>query len=79
MSHTPNEIAEEFPDDQETIHRLKTTNKHFSNIFDQYHEINRKVHRIETEIEPTSDLALEGFKKKRLALKDEISLMISNS
>ncbi len=79
MSHTPNELAEEFPDDQETIHHLKTTNKHFSRISDQYHEINRKVHRIEAEIEPTSDLALEGFKKKRLALKDEISLMISNS
>jgi uncharacterized protein YdcH (DUF465 family) len=40
---------------------------------------NRKIHRIETEIEPASDLALEDYKKKRLALKDEISLMIQNA
>ena len=79
MAHTPHEIAEEFPDHQEAIHQLKTSNAHFSNITDQYHEINRKVHRIETEVEPASDLALEEFKKRRLALKDEISLMIHNT
>ena len=79
MSHTPNELSEEFPDHQEIIHQLKTSNNHFSNIADQYHEVNRKVHRIETEVEPASDLALEEFKKKRLALKDEINLMILNA
>jgi len=79
MTHTPHEIAEEFPDDHETIHALKMSNSHFGKLADQYHEVNRKIHRIETEIEPSSDLALENFKKKRLALKDEISLMIKNT
>lgn len=79
MTHTPHEIAEEFPDDHEAIHALKRSNGHFNKLADEYHEINRKIHRVETEIEPASDLALEGFKKTRLALKDEISLMIQNA
>ena len=79
MSHTPHEIAEEFPDDHDTIHQLKVSNGHFEKIADRYHEINRKIHRVETEVEPASDFALEEFKKKRLALKDEISLMIHNA
>lgn len=79
MTHTPHEIAEEFPDDHETIHTLKMSNGHFGKLADEYHEVNRKIHRIETEIEPASDLAMEEFKKKRLALKDEISLMIQNA
>ncbi len=79
MTHTPHELAEEFPDDIEAIHRLKVSNAHFGRISDEYHEINREVHRIEAEIEPASDQALEELKKKRLMLKDKISLMIRNS
>ena len=79
MTHTPNEIAEEFPDDHETIHALKMSNGHFGKLADEYREVNRKIHRIETEIEPASDLAMEDFKKQRLALKDQISQMIQNA
>lgn len=76
MVHTPHELSEEFPDDQEAIRILKMSNGHFTRLADSYHEINREVHRIETEIEPASDLALEELKKQRLALKDQISGMI---
>ncbi len=78
MTHTPHELAEEFPDDHDTIHKLKMANGHFSKLADDYHEINREVHRIEAEITPASDLALEELKKKRLALKDQINAMIHN-
>ncbi len=79
MTHTPHELAEEFPDDHDKLHALKLTNGHFNKVADEYHDVNRKIHRVETEIEPASDLALEEWKKKRLALKDEVSLMINNS
>jgi uncharacterized protein YdcH (DUF465 family) len=76
MTHTPHELAEEFPDYLETLHQLKMSNAHFSKLSDEYHEVNREVHRIESEIEPASDFALEELKKKRLVLKDQISSLI---
>ncbi len=76
MSHTPNELAEEFPDRVEQMNTLKQENAHFSKLFDEYHEINRAVHRAETDVEPTDDLHMAEMRKQRLALKDEIWEMI---
>jgi len=76
MSHTPNELAEEFPDRVEQMSKLKQSDAHFSKLFDEYHEINRAVHRAETDIEPTDDLHMAEMRKQRLALKDEIWSMV---
>ena len=72
MSHTPHELAEEFPDHQDAISALKTSSAHFAKLVDQYHDINRAVHRAETDVEPTDDLHMAQMRKERLALKDEI-------
>ncbi|MCB1508594.1 MAG: DUF465 domain-containing protein [Hyphomicrobiaceae bacterium] len=77
MSHVPHELAEEFPDKQDKLHALKTTNSHFARLADSYHEINRRIHRAESEVEPMDDLALEDIKKERLKLKDEIAGMLA--
>jgi len=45
MSHTPHELVEEFPEHAETIHRLKEANGHFARLFDEYHQVNRAIHR----------------------------------
>jgi len=76
MTHTPHELAEEFPDMKQKIHDLKMSDAHFARLADEYHEVNRKIHRIEAEIEPTDDFHAEELKKKRLALKDEIAKML---
>ncbi len=72
MSHTPHELAEEFPAHVEKIHDLKASDAHFARLFDDYHEVNRAVHRAETNIEPMDSLAENDLRKKRAALKDEI-------
>ena len=41
MSHTPHELADDFPQDVEKIHELKVSNPHFAKLMDEYHEINR--------------------------------------
>ena len=79
MSHTPHELAEEFPEHVEVMHKLKAENAHFSNISDKYHEVNRAVHRAETDVEPTDDLHMAELRKQRLALKDEIWSMLRAS
>ena len=57
MSHTPHELAEDFPDDVERIHALKEENAHFARLVEEYHAVNRAVHRAETGIEPCEELA----------------------
>ena len=53
MSHTPHELAEEFPEHADKIHGLKTSDAHFAKMAEDYHTLNRAVHRAETDVEPT--------------------------
>lgn len=79
MSHTPHELDAEFPEHKARIDALKAENAHFAKLVDDYHEVNRAVHRAETNIEPMSEEAESELRKKRAALKDEIYGMITAS
>ncbi|WP_281857188.1 YdcH family protein [Litoreibacter halocynthiae] len=76
MSHTPHELAEEFPDKIAQMHDLKESDAHFRKLFDEYHEVNRAVHRAETNVEPTDDAHETTLRKQRMALKDQIAAML---
>ena len=78
MTHTPHELHEEFPEYAQKLTELKTTNAHFAKLADDYHEINRAVHRAETNVEPVEELAEVEMRKKRALLKDEIYRMLSD-
>ena len=56
---------------------LKSSDGHFARLFDEYHEVNRAVHRAETKVEPTDDMHLEEMRKSRMRLKDEIYGMLT--
>lgn len=77
MSHTPHELAEEFPEHKDRIHELKLSDAHFAKLVDAYHEVNREVHRMETRVESVDEMTEEVARKKRLALKDEIAAMLA--
>ena len=77
MSHVPHELAEEFPDKTDQLHDLKMSNAHFAKLFDEYHVVNREIHRIETRVEPATDERTTDLRKKRMVLKDEIASMLS--
>ena len=79
MSHTPHELAEEFPQQIEALHALKLTDAHFNKLADEYHELKREIHRIESDVEPTADHILEEKKKLRLGLKDQIAAMLNKA
>ncbi|MEL6840345.1 MAG: YdcH family protein [Pseudomonadota bacterium] len=76
MSHTPHELTEEFPDKTDAMHRLKGEDAHFARMFDDYHTVNRAIHRAETNIEPTDDLHMAEMRKERMALKDKIAAIL---
>lgn len=73
MTHTPHDLHEEFPDQIDVLHDLKTSDAHFAKLCDDYHDINRAIHRAETDVEPTDDLHMITMRKTRLGLKDAIA------
>ena len=79
MSHTPHALADEFPNDHAVLHELKLNNAHFVTLSDRYHDVNDEIHRIEAGVETPSDDYTEKLKKKRLALVDEISGIVSTA
>lgn len=79
MSHTPHELADEFPDAHDKLHALKLESAHFRQLAEAYHMVNREVHRIEAGTETVSDNYLEGLKKKRLQLKDKVAALLKEA
>jgi uncharacterized protein YdcH (DUF465 family) len=64
MSNTPHELAEEFPEYKDRIHDLKVSDAHFRKLFDEYHEINREVHRTEAAGHQRQRRCLRGHEKE---------------
>lgn len=73
------DLIHELPEYRERIHELKMNDRHFAKIFDEYHEIDHEIHRIEEGIETPSDDYVEELKKKRLHMKDELFSMLQAS
>jgi uncharacterized protein YdcH (DUF465 family) len=74
VEHHP--LLKEFPEYHDRIHQLKMENAHFKKLFDEYHEVDKEVYRMDENIEPVSDDVMEELKKRRLALKDELYAML---
>ncbi len=79
MTHVPHGLAEEFPEHLTRIHDLKTSDAHFAKLADEYHDVNRKIHRVETGVEPASQMRETELRKMRMQIKDEIATMLSAS
>jgi uncharacterized protein YdcH (DUF465 family) len=78
MSNAPNDLVEDFPDKADKIRDLKLNNNHFARLYDEYNELNRTIHRVETRVEPTTEDVEEDLKRRRVRLKDEILAMLEN-
>ena len=79
MLNEKHDLVHELPEHRDTIHNLKMNNQHFSRLFDEYHEVDHEVHRIETGIQTTSDDYLDDRKRQRLQLKDQMFQMIKSA
>ncbi len=72
----PHDLHHEFPEFENEIRDLKMVDAHFARRFDEYHEVNRHVQRVELNAELATDPELEDLKKQRLRLKDELYAML---
>ncbi len=73
MSHVPHELAEEFPQNKQAIHTLNQSDNHFAKLANDYHTVNREIHRIETNVAPADERYEKQLRRQRIALKDGIS------
>lgn len=79
MTLEKHDLHHEFPNLTDEIHHLKMTDNHFARLFNEYHEIDHEVNRIEQGVENTSDEYLDGRKKQRLNLKDKLFVMLKKA
>jgi uncharacterized protein len=75
--HIPHELQEEFAAQASLIERLRRTSHDFGRLAASYDEVNRNIHRIESEAEPAEDSVIDEFKRQRLRLKDEIASILA--
>ena len=61
-----------FPAYRDLISQLKTTDHHFTRLFDKHNTLDQKIKNLETGIEKATDIEIEVLKKEKLHLKDEI-------
>ncbi len=61
-----------FPEYRDLITELKTTDRHFLNLFDKHNDLDQKIKNLEAHIEHATHLEIEALKKEKLVLKDEL-------
>lgn len=66
------DLLHEFPEYQEKMHQLKVDDLHFRKLFDEYHELEHRIHNINTGEEVVIDEFAHELKAKLLHLKDGI-------
>jgi uncharacterized protein YdcH (DUF465 family) len=72
------DLVHELPEHKDRIHELKVSSERFKKLFDEYHDLDHEVLRMEEGIETPSDEVLGEVNKKRLYLKDQLYQMIIN-
>lgn len=61
-----------FPEYRELISKLKTSDAHFSRLFDEHNALDQKIKNMEARIELATHEEIETLKKQKLHLKDEL-------
>jgi uncharacterized protein len=61
-----------FPEYRDLITKLKTSDHHFTRLFDQHNALDQKIKNIEANIIPGTPDEIEALKKEKLLLKDQL-------
>ncbi|MDE2417168.1 MAG: YdcH family protein [Burkholderiales bacterium] len=61
-----------FPEYRELITKLKTTDHHFTRLFDQHNTLDQKIKNMENHLESGTPDQIENLKKEKLQLKDQL-------
>ncbi|WP_028536517.1 YdcH family protein [Paludibacterium yongneupense] len=61
-----------FPEFRDLISKLKKEDEHFSRLFNKHNDLDQQIKNIENRIEPEGRAGVDGLKKEKLKLKDEL-------
>jgi uncharacterized protein YdcH (DUF465 family) len=79
MTHISQDLHNAFPDDAETLRQLKADDAHFQALAARFEAIDDEARRIDEGQEAASDERLEAIKKTRLAVLDEIAVIVAGA
>ncbi len=61
-----------FPEYRDLITKLKHKDHHFDKLFEKHSELDQYIQKMESHIDPGTEMKVEKLKKEKLQLKDEI-------
>ena len=68
-----------FPEYRDLITQLKTTDAHFTRLFDEHNAVDQQILNMESRIEPATPEEIEVLKKEKLQLKDQIYAILKKA
>ncbi len=68
-----------FPEYRELITKLKTSDRHFSHLFDKHNALDEKIIKMEDHKEPSTPEEIENLKKEKLLFKDQIYAILKKA
>ncbi len=72
-------FVSEFPEHRETIRHLRLSDNRFRQMFEEYHQVDDSICRIEEDIEFASDQVIDELKFKRAKLKDALYTAVNRA
>ncbi len=68
-----------FPEHRDLIAKLKSSDHHFSRLFDQHNALDQKIKNMEAHIEPGTSAEIEVLKKEKLHIKDQVYVVLKKA
>ncbi len=69
-------LADEIPEYRDDINRLSATDTKFQELMAKYRDVDHHIRLADDNIEPKCDETVEMYKRQRLALMDDMVLLI---
>ncbi len=68
-----------FPEYRDLITKLKTTDHHFTRLFDKHNDLDRQIKNMEDHVAPGTPEEIETLKKEKLHLKDQLYTILKKA
>jgi hypothetical protein len=68
-----------FPEYLDLITQLKTTDAHFTRLFEEHNAVDQQILNMESRIEPATSDEIEVLKKEKLQLKDQLYVILKKA
>lgn len=65
-------LANDFPELSQLIDELRSRDREFARLMDEYHRTDKKIYGFEIQQRPVADGYVEQLKRSRLRLKDQL-------